>query len=163
MNEHMRPKQEKLPSWRTPAIIAMVFLWVTTAFFLWLPNQLEKETMDPDWAVQVYTRENPIREGGDVTLQVFVFDNQTKDPIKGADIEVEFDTRETPLILHYVENGLYENVSQVEEHEVLSGNIIVKRENFEANRPFTFPVESFTDEWANTSAFYMKKTKAVSH
>ncbi|MBM7097551.1 hypothetical protein JSY36_17595 [Bacillus sp. H-16] len=164
MNEQTTPKRDKLPSWKTPAAIAMIFLWVTTAFFLWLPSQLDKEEQitEPDWSVQVYTRENPLREGGDVTLQVFVFDKETKDPVRGADIDASFDFRDDPIILHYVENGLYENVSRISENEVLSGTVTIRMQGAEQTRTFEFPVEPFADEWENISAFYMEKTEAVS-
>ncbi|TMW70414.1 hypothetical protein [Alteribacter natronophilus] len=158
--------ERKIPDWKLPAAIAMAFLWITTAFFLWLPGQIDEEPGEiaaADWSVQTFTRENPVREGEPVTLQVFVYDNETKDPITGALVTADLDYREEPLTLHYVENGLYEKTEQVTEDRVLSGTVSVKRNELALASEFHFPVESRHDEWEETrSAFLMTGTRTVS-
>ncbi|PYZ99009.1 hypothetical protein CR205_10725 [Alteribacter lacisalsi] len=157
--------QPKIPDWKLPAAIAMAFLWITTVFFLWLPGQIEPPAQEEaaDWSVQTYTRENPIREGDHVTLQVFVYDNETKDPVKDAEVTADLHLREEGLTFHYVENGLYETTDQVIENVILSGTVLVKRENLSASAGFEFPVEPFEDRWEETrTAFLITEPEAVS-
>ncbi|WP_096439921.1 hypothetical protein [Alteribacter populi] len=143
------PQKQRLPAWRLPTVIAMVFLWITTAFFLWLPGQIEvDEATEPDWTVQVYTRENPLREGGRMTLQVFVYDKPSGEPIREASVTSTFSNEEV-MTLHHLEAGLYEGETRVMNQPLISGEVRVSYDNQEATRSFEYPVEPFGDQWTS--------------